>query len=268
MHDQGYFGDVPNLDQLANDLKCKQGKLPSTYLGLPLGVTYKQKEVWFPLVDMMKKRMNGWNAQYLSKEGRLTLIKATLASIPVHYLSTLVLPKLICTSLEKIQRDFLWRKGENGSGLHLVSWERVCTPKAKGGARLRQLKSMNKALLCKWLWRFGIEMGSLWRQVVATKFGNDDGWDFVMPNGLFGRSPWRAILQFALTFKEGIAYELGDGRRVKFWEDVWCGERALRYDFPNLWELAVELTSLVAANFSVCGREIVWNPTLRKNMHD
>lgn len=38
-------GEVPNLDQLAADLACRQGKLPATYLGLPLGANYKQKEV-------------------------------------------------------------------------------------------------------------------------------------------------------------------------------------------------------------------------------
>lgn len=36
---------------------------------------------------------------------------------------------------------------------------------------------------------------------MAAKFGNDDGWDFIMSRGPFGRSPWRAILQFARTFK-------------------------------------------------------------------
>lgn len=39
------IGEVSNLDQLTVDLECRQGKLPSTYWGLPLGATYKQNEV-------------------------------------------------------------------------------------------------------------------------------------------------------------------------------------------------------------------------------
>lgn len=35
------IGEVPNLDQLVEDLECRQGKLPSTYLGLLLEATYK-----------------------------------------------------------------------------------------------------------------------------------------------------------------------------------------------------------------------------------
>lgn len=53
------IGEVPNLDQLAADLECKQGSFPSSYLGLPLGVKYKQKEVWYPLVERKKKRLSG-----------------------------------------------------------------------------------------------------------------------------------------------------------------------------------------------------------------
>lgn len=94
----------------------------------------------------------------------------------------------------------------------MVSWERVCTPKKKGGAGIRQLDPMNKALLCKWLWRFGRETESLCRQVVAAKFGMDDGWNFRGISGSFGRSPWRGIMQLGSIFKEGLVYELGNGR--------------------------------------------------------
>lgn len=42
----------------------------------------------------------------------------------------------------------------------------------------------------------------------------------------------------------------------------------LKYDFPDVFDLIVDPSSLVAANFTVCGREIVWNPTLRRNLYD
>lgn len=44
------IGEVPNLDQLASDLGCRIGKLPITYLGLPLGSQYKRKEVCSPVL--------------------------------------------------------------------------------------------------------------------------------------------------------------------------------------------------------------------------
>ena len=40
---------------------------------------------------------------------------------------------------------------------------------------VRKLTTFSKALLGKWLWRFGIEETRLWRRVVALKFGEEWG---------------------------------------------------------------------------------------------
>ena len=45
---------------------------------------------------------------YLSKGGRLTLIKSTLSNIPTYYLSLFQIPVRMAKKIEKIQRDFLW----------------------------------------------------------------------------------------------------------------------------------------------------------------
>lgn len=44
-------GDVPNLDQLAADLGCRMGSFSSSYLGMPLGASFKKKEIWDPILD-------------------------------------------------------------------------------------------------------------------------------------------------------------------------------------------------------------------------
>lgn len=53
--------------------------------------------------------------------------------------------------------------------MHLMARDRVCTPKRNGGAGLRKLQPMNRALLCKWLWRYDLEAGSFWRKVEAAR---------------------------------------------------------------------------------------------------
>ena len=46
-------------------------------------------------------------------------------------------------------------------------------PKANDGLGIRKITTFNKALLGKWLWRFGVEETHLWRRVVALKFGEE-----------------------------------------------------------------------------------------------
>ena len=50
-------------------------------------------------------------------------------------------------------------------------------PITNGGLGIRKLTTFNKALLGKWLWRFGIKENRFWRRVVALKFGEEWGVD-------------------------------------------------------------------------------------------
>ena len=52
---------------------------------------------------------------------------------------------------------------------------------ANGGLGIRKLTTFIKALLGKWLWRFGKEEDRLWRRVVASKYGVDLGGGGVGP---------------------------------------------------------------------------------------
>ena len=39
---------------------------------------------------------------------------------------------------------------------------------------------------------------------------------------------------------------LGDGRRISFWKDVWCGEEVLCSSFPSMFLLAVQKDAMVS----------------------
>ena len=83
-------GDVLNMDELVAILGCRQSSLPMTYLGLPLGAKFKDRAIWNPILEKMERRLASWKRLYLSKGGKVTLLKSTLSTLLTYdYLSFL-----------------------------------------------------------------------------------------------------------------------------------------------------------------------------------
>ena len=78
------------------------------YLGLPLGAKFKDKTIWNPILEKMERRLAGWKLLYLSKGGRVTLIKSTLSNLPTYFLSLSPIPTIVANRIEKFQWNFLW----------------------------------------------------------------------------------------------------------------------------------------------------------------
>ena len=95
-------GDVGSIGALANILHCRVGSLPMKYLGMPLGTPYKIASIWNPILEKMEKKLSGWKPLYLSKGGRLTLLKSNLSSLPTYYLFLFTIPVAMADRLECI----------------------------------------------------------------------------------------------------------------------------------------------------------------------
>ena len=68
------LGCVDNVKDLVVKLGCKVGSLPSSYLGMSLGATFKSMATWDEMEERFHKRLAMWKRQYISKGGRITLI--------------------------------------------------------------------------------------------------------------------------------------------------------------------------------------------------
>ncbi|RVW34945.1 Transposon TX1 uncharacterized 149 kDa protein [Vitis vinifera] len=138
-------GRVENAEVLASELGCKVGSLPSTYLGLPLGVPHKSVVVWDGVEERMRKRLALWKRQFISKGGE------------------------------------------------------------------------------------SLSFGALWLAC-------------------------RSILW--------------DGRRVKFWKDIWCGNIPLSEAFPSLFAFAVSQDAWVADCWDSMGDAGGWHPCFSRSFND
>ena len=84
------------MEDIVSMMGCRVGKFPTPYLGLPLDATFKSPKVWDVVEKRFRKRLTMWKRQYLSKGGRLTLIKNTLSSLQIYFMSLLVIPRKVC----------------------------------------------------------------------------------------------------------------------------------------------------------------------------
>ena len=103
------MGEVGNLEYLGCEIGWKVRKLPSSYLGLPLQASYKSAAVWDGVEERFCKRLLLWKRQHLSKGRRHTLLRSTLASLLIYFISMFTILRIVRLRLKKIQRDFLWR---------------------------------------------------------------------------------------------------------------------------------------------------------------
>ena len=96
------MGCVEHVEDLATKLGYKVGSLPSSYLGLSLGASLKFVTAWDGVEEMFQKRLAMWNRQYISKEGRITVIRSTLGSLPIYFMFVLSIPRLVRLRLKQV----------------------------------------------------------------------------------------------------------------------------------------------------------------------
>ena len=83
------------------------------------------------------------------------------------------------------------------------------------------------------------------------------------------RSPWKAIQSLMLVFLEHAKLKLGNGERIRFWEDAWVERKQLKAKFLNLFRLSILHNKLVS-NFlhNSFNSEPSWNLHLRRNVSE
>ncbi|GJV42788.1 putative RNA-directed DNA polymerase, eukaryota, reverse transcriptase zinc-binding domain protein [Tanacetum coccineum] len=159
------------LNIIASSLGCLASQFPCTYLGLPIGAKMSRCRSWEPLIKRFQNRLSKWKANTLSFRGRLTLIKSVLGSLVVYYFSTYKAPKKVIHKLEGIRRRFFWGGNSDVDKISWVAWDKVVSPRNKGGLGMGSLVASNNSLLTKWWWHFRNEGTSLWCNVIRSIHG-------------------------------------------------------------------------------------------------
>ena len=177
-------------------------------------------ESFLPMVTRVKKRLCS-TADFLDYGGKLLMVKSVLASLPIFFMSCFEIPVTIQKQLSKYMRHCLWRKkiaDVQAKGMALVAWDKVCRPKYQGGLGVLNLHIQNKALLLKNLHKIYNRMDVPWVNLIWNSYYSDG----VLPGQqLEGSFWWKAHLRLIDSYKGMAKCNLGDGKSVYFWTDIW-----------------------------------------------
>lgn len=218
---------------------CKRSGFPINYLGVPLHHSKLRTEDIQPIVDKIIKRIAGWRGRHLSYGGRLTLIKACLASIPTYLMSIIKFPKWAIENINTQMANFFWNDQDDKHKYRLANIQLISQKKEFGGLGIPDLGNLNMCLLASWIARYHLRENVLWREIVDHKYRTDKPNLLCCPE--LGASPfWKGVLWAAKAAQMGYQWEIGDGRTVRFWEDQWFGSCSLAIQFWPFYVLINE----------------------------
>ncbi|KAH9666870.1 reverse transcriptase domain-containing protein [Citrus sinensis] len=206
------------------------------YLGMPLLHDRVSKKTYQSIIDKIDQRLSGWAAKQLSLAGRVTLTQSVLQAIPIYAMQTTYLPSSVRVKIDQLCRRFIWSGAGSQRKLSLVSWDNICRPKSNGGLGFKDMELMNKALLMKVAWDLFINPSKLCSQVLISNYVAPC--DMITTDASFknGSYLWRSMGKIWKDFQKGLRWSIGNGQRVKFWDDIWAtnGDPLINYTVASI----------------------------------
>lgn len=139
----------------------------------------------------------------------------------------------------------LWNDFEGPRKLHLANWPLVCMKKKIGGLGVPNLQDVNLCLLASWIKRYLAGEGKCWRTIVDNKYNTQS--PSIFSSNTVGVSKfWSGIMWAVKAVKFGYRWVVGDGSKIKFWEDTWFGTSPLAVQFWSLYTICNEQNATIS----------------------
>ncbi|CAJ2638086.1 unnamed protein product [Trifolium pratense] len=158
-------------------------------------------------------------------------------------------------------RNFIWGATDIKRTWHTVAWEDICRPKDQGGLGIRNVHLYNKSLLMKVAWNMLASPSAFWVQVLKSKYKcGTDSIPNVNPKQNFSIT-WRGILAVWKDVVSGMQWNIGNGKRIRFWTDPWLPSGVI---LQNLAIAPLNQTQLLASVSDLSNEYGTWRLDLFK----
>ena len=127
----------------------------------------------------------------------------------------------------------------------MVKWSNLAFPKEFGGLGLTETRTLNAALLAKWIFKIESSDESLCVELLRRKYFNLGGVFQCSPNRV--SQFWSGILNTRKWLNLGSEWLVGEGTHIFFWLDVWQGDCPLKVIFAELFRICNQREMLIAA---------------------
>jgi hypothetical protein len=159
-------------------------------------------------------------------------------------LSFFKFPKWVLGLINSQMANCLWNDFEGHRKLHLANWSLICKRKAFGGIGIPNLDNVNLCLLSSWVKRYEQDNGKLWKTMVDHKY-NTCNPNIFCCNDTGTSQFWKGVMWAVKSIKFGYRWHLGNGKRIRFWEDTWVGNSPLCVQFFEIYAICNEQGSTV-----------------------
>ena len=139
----------------------------------------------------------------------------------------------------------LWDDTEGNHKIHLANWLSVCMKKEYGELGISNLQDMNLCMLGSWIKRYIEGEGSLWKKVVDSKYNTRDPNIFCCED-THASTFWKGVMWATKAVKFGYRWKVGNGRSVRFWEDIRFGNAHLSVQFWDVYFVSNQQTKTIA----------------------
>jgi hypothetical protein len=121
--------------------------------------------------------------------------------------------------LDTARGRFFWEGVGNRKKYHMVKWEAMASPKEFGGLGFIDTRAMNTVLLAKWIFKLDRGDNNLALEVLRKKYLKDKSFCQVECRG--SSQFWQGLEKAKEWYERGLKWNIGNGKKIRFWHDVW-----------------------------------------------